>query len=120
MNEHVKPCNRDEEFYFKEGCYITEISNSSQDPEVSIALARVEQGKRTRWHWLNDTFERYVILKGKGSVEIGADKPAEVSEGDVVLIPPQTRQRITNIGEGDLEFFAICTPRFNHNNYHSL
>jgi oxalate decarboxylase/phosphoglucose isomerase-like protein (cupin superfamily) len=35
-----------------------------------------------------------------------------VNAGDVVLIPPSCRQRITNIGTGDLIFLAICTPRF--------
>ncbi len=120
MSEHIKPCNRDEEFYFKEGCFIVETSNSSHDGDVSIALARVEPGNKTRWHWLDDTFERYVVIKGTGLVEVGAEQPTEVNIGDVVLIPPQTRQRITNIGEGDLEFLAICTPRFSHLNYHNL
>lgn len=120
MNDHVRRCNKEEEFYFKEGCFIIEISNSSTDPEISIAHARVEQGKSTRWHWLNDTYERYVIMEGKGIVEVGAEKPTTVSVGDVVLIPPQTKQRITNVGDGDLKFLAICTPRFNHINYHHL
>lgn len=120
MSDHIKRCNRDEEFYFKEGCFIVETSNSSHDPEVSIALARVQKGEKTRWHWLNDTFERYVIVRGRGLVEIGAEQPTEVAEGDVVLIPPQTRQRISNIGDTDLEFLAVCTPRFNHLNYRSI
>lgn len=30
----------------------------------------------------------------------------------MVLIPPETPQRITNIGNVDLIFLAICTPRF--------
>lgn len=120
MSEHIKPCQAEEEFYFKEGCHIIEISNTADDPEVSIARARVERGKTTRWHWLNDTFERYVILEGQGIVEVGAEQPTRVTVGDVVLIPPQTKQRISNIGEEDLKFLAICTPRFNHINYHNL
>ncbi len=120
MSEHIRRCRAEDEFYFKEGCHIIEVSNSSHDSEVSIARARVEVGKTTRWHWLNDTFERYVILKGRGLVEIGADNASEVFPGDVVLIPPQTKQRIHNIGEDDLEFLAICTPRFSHRNYHNL
>lgn len=38
--------------------------------------------------------------------------PQEVEAGDVVLIPASCRQRIANIGAGDLVFLAICTPRF--------
>lgn len=120
MSEHIKRCSDEEEFYFKEGCHIIEVSNSAYDSEVSIARARVEIGKTTRWHWLDDTFERYVILEGWGLVEVGADNATEVGPGDVVLIPPQTKQRIHNRGECDLVFLAICTPRFSHRNYHQL
>lgn len=120
MSDFIKPCRPEEEFYFKEGCFIIEVSNSPDDPDVSIAHARVEQGNSTKWHWLDDTFERYVVLEGQGLVEVGAEEATEVKEGDVVLIPPQTRQRITNIGDGDLRFLAICTPKFSHTNYHNL
>jgi oxalate decarboxylase/phosphoglucose isomerase-like protein (cupin superfamily) len=30
----------------------------------------------------------------------------------VVLIPPGAAQRISNTGDDDLVFLAICTPRF--------
>lgn len=101
-----------QEFYFEEGCFITELSNSAADPEVSIARARVPPGVTTRWHRVKDTVERYVILEGKGRVEVGSRPPADVGAGDVVLIPSSAPQRITNTGEGDLIFLAICTPRF--------
>ena len=120
MSEHIKRCKQEEEFYFKEGCHIIEVSNTADDPDVSIAHARVEKGQTTRWHWLSDTFERYVIMEGRGLVEVGPDDPVEVTTGDVVLIPPQTRQRITNTGDSDLKFMAICSPRFSHLNYHNL
>jgi len=41
-----------------------------------------------------------------------------VGANDVVLIPPGTRQRITNMGDGDLVFLALCTPRFRVEAYH--
>ena len=55
MSEHIKKYRPEEEFYFKEGLFIVETSNSADDGEVSIAQARVEHGKQTRWHWLNGT-----------------------------------------------------------------
>jgi mannose-6-phosphate isomerase-like protein (cupin superfamily) len=58
------------------------------------------------------TIERYVILEGKGCVEVGALAPHEVGPGDVVVIPPSCPQRIRNVGARDLIFLAICTPRF--------
>jgi len=68
---------------------------------------------------LKDTTERYVIVSGTGLVEIGDNRPREVSQGHTASIPPMDRQRITNIGEEDLIFMAICTPRFITENYES-
>lgn len=108
------------EFYTAEGCFITELSNTPNDPAVSIARARVPQGVTTRWHRVKDTAERYVILEGKGRVEVGSLAPQEVGPGDIVLIPPSVRQRIANVGQRDLIFLAICTPRFVRDAYEEI
>ena len=120
MKASIRRLNLGDEFYIPEGCYITEISNSSHDPGASIARARLEAGKTTRWHRLDGTAERYVILEGQGCVEIGGLPPTEVTVGDVVLIPPMCRQRITNSGSNDLVFLAICTPRFSDDVYEDI
>lgn len=112
MKETIRRHRPKDEYITGEGCYIIEVSNSPDDPELSIARARVKPGVTTRWHRLNETIERYVILQGRGRVEIGQMPPAEVAVGDVVLIPQMCPQRITNIGQTDLVFLAICTPRF--------
>ncbi|MBY0271769.1 MAG: cupin domain-containing protein [Burkholderiales bacterium] len=96
----------------EERCHILELSNSADDPQMSIARARVEPGVSTRWHRVAGTLERYVILDGVGRMEIGDYPAQEVQAGDVVMIPPSVRQRITNVGADDLVFLAICTPRF--------
>ena len=113
------PGSERDEYWFREGCHITEWSNSEADPEVSIARARVEPGRTTRWHRLAGTTERYVILEGRGRAEVG-DETLEASVGDVVVIPPGQPQRITNIGTGDLVFLAVCTPRFRPDNYSEI
>jgi mannose-6-phosphate isomerase-like protein (cupin superfamily) len=100
------------EYYTEEKCYIIELSNTPDDPDVSIARARVEPGITTRWHRLTGITERYVILQGSGRVEIGDLPPQLMGVGDVALIPSSCRQRITNLGQNDLIFLAICTPRF--------
>ena len=120
MKQGIRRQLLDEEFYTSEGCYITEISNSTDDPEVSVARARLDPGMTTRWHRLHDTAERYVILQGRGRVEIGSLHPQEVNVGDVVLIPPMCRQRICNIGTEALVFLAICTPRFTNDAYEDI
>jgi len=109
-----------DEYYFEEGCFILELSNSAQDPQLSIARARVKVGMTTRLHRLSHTIERYVILSGIGSVEV-ADLPAQtISAGNVVIIPPLCAQKITNIGTDDLIFLALCTPRFQTQFYEDI
>jgi mannose-6-phosphate isomerase-like protein (cupin superfamily) len=105
------------EYFFEEGCFILELSNTAADAEVSIARARVEPGIKTRRHRLLGITERYVILQGLGRVEIGELLVQDLTQGDVVRIPPDTNQCITNIGENDLVFLAICTPRFSRSAY---
>ena len=61
--------------------------------------------------------ERYLIVSGKGRVELGGQDPVDVCQGDVVRIPPGVSQRIANIGEGDLLFYCICTPPFRQDCY---
>jgi mannose-6-phosphate isomerase-like protein (cupin superfamily) len=120
MKETVKKKNLKEEFYTPEKCYVTELSNTPDDPDVSIARARVEPGVTTRWHHLKGITERYFIISGKGLVEVGGLPPQEVTAGDIVLIPPMCRQRITNTGKEDLIFLAVCSPRFTPDNYEDI
>ncbi len=120
MKETINCINLNAEFYTSEKCYIIELSNTPDDSDVSIARARVLPGVTTRWHRVIGTIERYVILEGTGRVEVGDLSPQDVNPGDVVLIPPSYRQRITNLGEGDLIFLAICTPRFQPEAYEDI
>ncbi|MDG4560900.1 MAG: cupin domain-containing protein, partial [Candidatus Competibacter sp.] len=90
------------------------------DTAVSVARARVEPGVTTHWHRLRGVTERYLILEGQGRVEVGEGPAEDVGPGAVVLIPPGIRQRITNTGEGDLIFLAVCTPRFIRTVYQDL
>jgi mannose-6-phosphate isomerase-like protein (cupin superfamily) len=108
------------EFHISEGCFITEWSNTSDDPAASIARARVPPGVTTRWHRLKDIVERYAILEGSGRAYIGDAAPRNVQAGDVVRIPAGVRQRIANTGKGDLVFLAVCTPRFAQDAYEEL
>ena len=120
MREEVRHRDPAAEFYTSEGCFIIELSNIAADPDASIAEARVPPGRTTRWHRVIGTTERYVLLAGDGEVEVGNLRSERVSPGDVVLIPPGVRQRITNVGTKDLVFLAICTPRFEQAAYEDI
>ena len=93
------------EFLTPERCFISEIWGSTENQKVSIARAVVKPGVSTVAHHLEGVDEIYVIAEGKGRVDIGDLEPAEVSEGDAVIIPAGTLQRIANIGKTDLVFY---------------
>ena len=112
MQAKVLYARPEQEYWFEEGCHILEVANHRDDPQVSIARARLEPGMITQWHSLHRTWERYLIVAGTGIAEIGDLEPARVGPGDVVCIPPDTRQRIRNVGGGELVIYAICSPRF--------
>ena len=115
--KHFEPGN---EYYFDEGCHINELSNSGDDPELSIARARVAPGQTTRWHRLHDVSERYLVLEGRGLAYVADLAPVEVSPGDVVIIPPGAAQRITALGDQDLVFLAVCVPPFTEQAYEEI
>ena len=117
MQPEIRRADPSKEFPTEENCFILEVSNDPGDADLSIAQARVRPGATTAWHRLDGIVERYVILRGSGRVEVGDLPPTVVTEGDVVRIPANVAQRITNIGGEDLVFLCMCTPRFIRNAY---
>lgn len=120
MQPEVKKADQAIEFETDERCHITEVANDPGDEFVSIARARVAPGVTTAWHKLDNISERYIIVSGQGRVEIGELQPVEVLQGDVVRIPANIPQRITNTGQDDLIFFAVCAPPFEQRRYVNL
>ncbi|WP_226662116.1 cupin domain-containing protein [Microbulbifer aggregans] len=120
MKESIKKQDLSTEFFTPEKCFIVELSNSADDENLSIARARVEPGVSTRWHRLKTSAERYYILSGTGRVEISDLSSEVVGPGDVVIIPPMAPQRITNTGQEDLIFLALCTPPFTSQDYEDI
>jgi mannose-6-phosphate isomerase-like protein (cupin superfamily) len=110
----------DTEFLTPERCHIVEIHNCSDDQSCSIVRARVMRGVTTQLHALQGIAERYVIIEGEGSVEIGGGSPSLVKPLDIVSIDAGAAQRITNTGNTDLVFLCICTPRFDRSSYMNL
>ena len=108
------------EYLTPEGCWILESWNTAVDPDVSMARARVAPGVTTQLHRLHGVAERYLIASGTGTVRIGDLPPRSVQPGDVVVIPPEVTQQITNDGNVDLVFHCVCTPRFTPLCYEAL
>ena len=74
----------------------------------SLAHATLKSGQSSRPHKLK-TSEVYYILEGEGIMYVD-DGSAKVSSGQVVYIPPNSRQHIQNIGNSDLKFLCIVDP----------
>ncbi len=108
------------EFSTPERCSILEAWNNASDSAASIARARVAPGAMTQWHRLHGVVERYLIIRGCGFAEVGTTIAQSVGPGDVVVIPAEVPQRITNTGSDDLVFYCICSPRFAPECYESL
>lgn len=105
------PASRKGEFWTSERCYITELHNSDASAEASLAIARVEPGVTTQLHRLDGICERYIVRKGQGILEVDGERQL-LRTGDQAVIPAGAAQRIENTGDGDLEFYCLCTPRF--------
>lgn len=123
MKSGVRRPDPESESLTEERCHIVEVSGRPEDPELSIARARVEPGVTTQLHALDGIAERYLIVEGEGRMETGhamERRTAAVGPGDVVLIPPGVPQRITNTGTDDLVFYCLCTPAWQDDAYRSL
>ena len=116
---HIKT-DETKEFLTEERCHIIELLNNPNDRSSSIARARVEPDITTAWHRLKDTAEMYYILEGQGLMEIGEEYTKEVCKGDIIKIPENTPQRITNTGVEDLLILCFCVPAFGMENYEGL
>jgi mannose-6-phosphate isomerase-like protein (cupin superfamily) len=115
MSNKAKP----EEVWTGERCYIAELLNHEQTPEVSIARTRVDAGVTTQLHSLS-VAEWYVIEAGTGLMTVGDGTPKRVRAGDAVAIPVGVAQKIQNDGDCNLYFLCVCTPRFLQECYTSL
>ena len=79
--------------------------------ECSVAHAIIPPGEATLPHLLKRSTELYYILKGSGEMHID-NETAPVSPGQCILIPPQARQWIRNIGKENLVFLCIVSPKW--------
>jgi len=115
----IRPEKPAEEILTGERCYIRELLNDAAVPQASLAETRVAPGVTTELHRLS-VAEWYIIREGEGLMDLDDGEPFAVGAGDIVAISPQTPQRITNTGCGDLRFLCLCLPAFRPECYESL
>jgi mannose-6-phosphate isomerase-like protein (cupin superfamily) len=76
----------------------------------SLAEAMLEPGHATERHYHAETEELYVLLAGRGEMEVEGTR-REVGPGDAVLIPAGARHQI-RAGEEELRFLCCCAPPY--------
>lgn len=78
----------------------------------SLAEALLEPGQATERHYHARTEELYVLLDGRGEMEVDgtrADGP-----GDAVLIPSGAWHQIRATNDEPLRFLCCCAPPYSH------
>lgn len=67
-------------------------------------------GKQPPIHWHPAQHERFEILDGALTVEVGSDSPRVLGVGEVLDVPPRTAHRMWNAGSSTARAHWTITP----------
>jgi mannose-6-phosphate isomerase-like protein (cupin superfamily) len=79
----------------------------------SLAEAWLEPGQATERHYHARTEELYVLLDGRGEMEVDGAR-APVGRDDAVLIPTGAWHQIRAAADEPLRFLCCCAPPYSH------
>jgi mannose-6-phosphate isomerase-like protein (cupin superfamily) len=71
-----------------------------------VNWAKLPVGHAFATHYHEDMQEIFVIVQGIAEITVGTDK-AILRRGDAVLIDPREVHQMRNIGDEDVEYFAM-------------
>jgi len=102
-------------FITKDGSEIRELlaHRNSVIRNQSLAEARLAAGASTQEHYHVLTEEIYYLMQGAGRIRVG-DETREVRAGDAVAIPPGSKHKLWNTGNGPLHLLCCCAPAYEH------
>ena len=75
----------------------------------SLARIVIPPGKGADPHFHKHSEESYLILSGRAALHIDQSE-FELHAGEAVLIEPMEVHQISNPGDEDLVFLAVCVP----------
>jgi len=107
----VKKLNDCKEFTAGDHTLLRELFNPLKEEmklNYSLAYARVLVGKTTTKHKLKSS-EVYYLLQGKGIMFIDEEQQ-EVEKDDVIYIPPNSIQWISNTGNEEIIILCMVEP----------
>ena len=77
--------------------------------KMSVTWVDVAPGAEQHAHSHEDSEQIYVIVRGRGRMQVAGDEE-EVGEGDLVFIPPATDHGIVNDGDETLVYVTAASP----------
>ncbi len=78
-------------------------------PNHSLAQIVIPPGKSSSLHYHKVSQETYFILEGEGQMTVN-EVGFTLQEGQTCLIEPGEIHQISNMGEINLVFLAVCVP----------
>jgi mannose-6-phosphate isomerase-like protein (cupin superfamily) len=105
---HVRSLDAVEAFTTKDGCTIRELQLTDAQ---SLAEASLDTGQATERHYHRASEEIYMVLEGRGALEIDGETRV-VGPGDAALIPPGAWHTIRALEP--LRFLCCCAPPYSH------
>jgi|SRR5687767_12549935 mannose-6-phosphate isomerase-like protein (cupin superfamily) len=76
---------------------------------LSVTWVDVPPGAEQRTHLHEESEQVYVIVRGRGRMHVAGDEE-DVSEGDLIFIPPGAQHGIVNDGEEPLVYVSTAAP----------
>lgn len=76
---------------------------------LSVTWVDVPPGAEQRLHSHEDSEQVYVVVRGRGRMNVAGDEE-DVGEGDLVFIPPATDHGIVNDGNETLVYVSAASP----------
>jgi mannose-6-phosphate isomerase-like protein (cupin superfamily) len=76
---------------------------------LSVTWVSVPAGAKQTLHSSGEAEQAYVVVRGNGTMSVAGDTQ-EVSEGDLILVPPATEHSIGNDGNAELACVSIQSP----------
>jgi mannose-6-phosphate isomerase-like protein (cupin superfamily) len=76
---------------------------------LTVTWVDVPPGAEQRAHSHSEAEQVYVIVRGRGQMQVAGDTE-EVGAGDLVFIPPATQHGIVNDGTETLVYVSAASP----------
>ena len=84
---------------------------TSEITRCSLAEETLFPGQSVTPHHHREIEEVYYILSGRGVMRVG-DEEREVTAGDAIYIPRESRHTLENTGTEPIKLLLVCGPAF--------